>query len=124
MPHPVRRLPPHRPTPNFTPSWNLAPTDPLPVVRYDTKGGEGSLDLLREGLVPFWAKDVKVGCTAVTIERSINAAEQPAIVAARQSRSVASAGQRSLSIGKSARPSPEQVYCNSCSDQTYSRPWR
>ena len=39
----------------------MAPTDPVPVVRYDTKAGERSLDLMRWGLVPFWAKDIKVG---------------------------------------------------------------
>jgi len=57
----VFSIPPHRPTPNFPPSWNVAPTDPLPVVRYDAKAGERSLDPLRWGLVPFWAKDIKVG---------------------------------------------------------------
>jgi putative SOS response-associated peptidase YedK len=57
----VFSIPPHRPTPNFPPSWNVAPTDPLPVVRYDTKVGERSLDVLRWGLVPYWAKDIKVG---------------------------------------------------------------
>jgi hypothetical protein len=31
------------------------------VVRYDAKAGERSLDVLRWGLVPFWAKDIKVG---------------------------------------------------------------
>ena len=31
----VFSIPPHRPTPNFAPSRNAAPTDPLPVVRYD-----------------------------------------------------------------------------------------
>ena len=56
----VFSIPPHRPTPNFPPSWNVAPTDPLPVIRYDAKAGERSLDLLRWGLVPFWAKDIKV----------------------------------------------------------------
>jgi len=35
--------------------------DPLPVVRYDAQAGERSLDLLRWGLVPCWAKDIKVG---------------------------------------------------------------
>jgi len=40
---------------------NLAPTDPLPVVRYDARAGERSLDVMRWGLVPFWAKDIKVG---------------------------------------------------------------
>ena len=39
----------------------MAPTDSLPVVRYDTKAGERSLDMLRWGLVPFWAKDINVG---------------------------------------------------------------
>jgi len=57
----VFSIPPHRPTPNFPPSWNVAPTDSLPVVRHDTKAGERSLGLLRWGLVPFWAKDLNVG---------------------------------------------------------------
>jgi len=39
----------------------VAPTDPLPVVRYQTRAGERSLDLLRWGLVPYWAKDIKIG---------------------------------------------------------------
>ena len=39
----------------------MAPTDPLPVVGDDTRAGERSLDVMRWGLVPFWAKDMKVG---------------------------------------------------------------
>jgi putative SOS response-associated peptidase YedK len=31
------------------------------VVRYDPRAGERSLDVMRWGLVPFWAKDIKVG---------------------------------------------------------------
>ena len=57
----VFSIPPHRPTPNFPPSGNGAPSDLLPVVRYDAKAGERSLDLLRWGLVSHWAKDLKVG---------------------------------------------------------------
>src|SRR6201982_3457510 len=57
----VFSIPPHRPTPNTAPSWNVAPTDPVPIVRYDAKAGERSLDVMRWGLVPFWAKDLKVG---------------------------------------------------------------
>ena len=57
----VFSIPPHRPTPNIAPSWNVAPTDPVPIVRYDAKAGERSLDVMRWGLVPFWAKDIKVG---------------------------------------------------------------
>ena len=55
------RIPPERPTPNFPPSWNVAPTDSLPVVRYDAKATQRSLDMLRWGLIPYWAKDIKVG---------------------------------------------------------------
>jgi len=33
----VFSIPPGRPTPNFPPSWNVAPTDLLLVVRYDRK---------------------------------------------------------------------------------------
>ena len=57
----VFSIPPHRPTPNFPASWNVAPTDPLPVVRFDRKAEERSLDVLHWGLVPYWAKDIKVG---------------------------------------------------------------
>jgi putative SOS response-associated peptidase YedK len=51
----VFSIPPHRPTPNFPPSWNAAPTDLLPRVRFDQRAGE------RRGLIPHWAKDIKVG---------------------------------------------------------------
>jgi putative SOS response-associated peptidase YedK len=54
-------IPAERPTPNFPPSWNVAPTDTLPVVRHDTKAAQRSLDMLRWGLIPNWAKDIKVG---------------------------------------------------------------
>ena len=39
-------IPPERPTPNFAPSWNLAPTDPAPVVHYDAKAGSRALDVM------------------------------------------------------------------------------
>jgi putative SOS response-associated peptidase YedK len=55
------RIPSERPLPNFPPSWNVAPTDSLPVVRFDAKAGQRSLDMLRWGLIPYWAKDINVG---------------------------------------------------------------
>ena len=54
----VFSIPPDPPTPNIAPSWNVAPTDPLPVVSYDTRAGERSLDVMLWGLVPLWAKDI------------------------------------------------------------------
>ena len=57
----VFSIPAHRPTPNFPPTWNGAPTDQLPIVRFDKRAGERSLDLARWGLVPYWAKDINLG---------------------------------------------------------------
>jgi putative SOS response-associated peptidase YedK len=57
----VFSIPPERSTPNFAPSWNVAPTDPLPVVRYHAKEHQRSLDIMRWGLIPYWAKDIKIG---------------------------------------------------------------
>jgi putative SOS response-associated peptidase YedK len=39
----------------------VAPTDPLPVVRYDARDHQRNLNVMRWGLVTFWAKDIKVG---------------------------------------------------------------
>jgi putative SOS response-associated peptidase YedK len=58
-------IPPERSTPNFAPSWNVAPTDPLPIVRYDEKDKQRSLDVMRWGLIPYWAKDIKIGYSTI-----------------------------------------------------------
>jgi putative SOS response-associated peptidase YedK len=59
------RISPDRPTPNIAPSWNVAPTDPLPVVRYDAKERQRTLEVMRWGLIPYWAKDVKIGFSTI-----------------------------------------------------------
>ena len=46
-------IPPERPAPNFAASWNVAPTDPLPIVRFDPKEHQRSLDIARWGLIPY-----------------------------------------------------------------------
>ena len=43
--------------PNSAPSWNIAPTSSVPVVRRHPETGERRLDLLRWGLIPHWSKD-------------------------------------------------------------------
>jgi putative SOS response-associated peptidase YedK len=54
-------IPPDRPIPNFPPNWNVAPTASMPVIRFDAEAGQRSLDMLRWGLIPHWAKDIKIG---------------------------------------------------------------
>ena len=46
-------------TPNWEPTWNMAPTRDAPVVRLHPETRARHLDLLRWGLVPHWAKDPK-----------------------------------------------------------------
>jgi len=53
------------PVPNAPPRYNAAPTDTLAVVRYNPKTSERSLDLLRWGLVPLWAKDISFGVRCI-----------------------------------------------------------
>ncbi len=58
-------IPPERPAPNIAPSWNVAPTDPLPIVHYDAKAGARDLEVMRWGLIPYWAKDIKIGFSTI-----------------------------------------------------------
>ncbi len=60
----VFSIPPEQPAPNFAANWNVAPTDSLPIVRRHPERGR-SLDLMRWGLVPFWAKDAKIGFSTI-----------------------------------------------------------
>jgi len=39
----------------------MSPRRQPAIVRYDAKAGSRTLDLMRWGLVPYWAKDIKVG---------------------------------------------------------------
>ncbi len=50
---------------NTPPRWNGAPTDPLMIVRRDPETGQNSLDLVRWGLVPHFAKDLKGGAKLI-----------------------------------------------------------
>src|SRR5690348_9539996 len=53
------------PLPNIRPRWNAAPTDRLPVVLLDRKTGRRRLEVLRWGLIPYWAKDAKIGYSTI-----------------------------------------------------------
>ncbi|TVR96459.1 MAG: SOS response-associated peptidase [Rhodospirillales bacterium] len=48
------------PVPSFPPRYNIAPSQEAPVVRLDADG-DRELTMLRWGLVPFWAEDLKIG---------------------------------------------------------------
>jgi putative SOS response-associated peptidase YedK len=51
--------------PNYPERFNIAPTDPVLTVRFNPKSQERTLDVLRWGLVPYWAKDLKFGARCI-----------------------------------------------------------
>jgi putative SOS response-associated peptidase YedK len=53
------------PLPNSRPRYNAAPTQDMAVVRFSPESKRRTLDTLRWGLVPYWAKDVKIGYTMI-----------------------------------------------------------
>ena len=61
---------------SFEPRYNIAPTQSIATIRADEQGLR-SLDLLRWGLVPHWAKDVGIGNRLINA-RAETVAEKPA----------------------------------------------
>jgi len=47
-------------TPDLPPRYNVAPTQPVPVIR-EASDGSRRLSMMRWGLVPSWAKDIGDG---------------------------------------------------------------
>ncbi len=70
--------------PGLKPRYNVAPTQPLAVIR--SAAGQGrELVFLRWGLIPFWAKDASAGARFINA-RAETAAEKPAFRLAFQQR--------------------------------------
>ncbi len=67
--------------PDLVPRYNIAPTQPVSVVRIAPDGGRRELVALRWGLVPSWAKDPKIGNRMINA-RAETVAQKPAFRAA------------------------------------------
>lgn len=65
-------------------SWNVAPTQSAPIVRF-IEGSGRALSLLRWGLVPFWAEDPKIGSSLINA-RAETVTEKPSFRTAFKSR--------------------------------------
>lgn len=68
----------------YTPRFNIAPTQMIPVVREDAKG-ELRADLLKWGLIPSWSNDEGIGFRLINA-RAKTLAEKPAFRGALKSR--------------------------------------
>ncbi len=51
--------------PGFGPSYNIAPQSIQPVVRVNADTGKREFVPMRWGLVPYWAKDAKIGYSTI-----------------------------------------------------------
>jgi putative SOS response-associated peptidase YedK len=67
--------------PDMEPRYNIAPTQPVAAVRVAAESQAQELALLHWGLIPFWAKDPKIGARMINA-RSETAAEKPSFRAA------------------------------------------
>lgn len=62
---------------DWSPRYNIAPTQPVPVIRQHPKEPVRALSTMKWGLVPSWAKDPSVGAGMINA-RSETAHERPA----------------------------------------------
>jgi len=74
-PDAIRRLFRYAEQPNFPPRYNVAPTQPVPIVRIEN--GERHFALVRWGLIPGWVKDPK-GLSLLINARGESVNDKPA----------------------------------------------
>lgn len=53
------------PTFDILPSYNIAPQTFQPVIRLSRETGQRELAQMRGGLIPYWAKDAKIGFSTI-----------------------------------------------------------
>ena len=70
---------------DWSPRYNIAPTQPVPVIRQNPKEPVRELSLIRWGLIPSWAKDSSVAAKMINA-RSETASTKPAFSDALKSR--------------------------------------
>jgi putative SOS response-associated peptidase YedK len=69
----------------WNPRYNIAPTQPVPIIRQNPKEPVRELSLVRWGLIPSWAKDASVAAQMINA-RSETASTKPAFRDALKSR--------------------------------------
>jgi putative SOS response-associated peptidase YedK len=62
---------------DWSPRYNIAPTEPVPVIRQHPKERVRQLSLMKWGLIPHWAKDPSIATSTVNA-KSETAATKPA----------------------------------------------
>ena len=71
--------------PRLAPRYNIAPTQPVGIVRLSAQGRGREWGLVHWGLIPSWSKDPTIGARMINA-RSETAAEKPSFRAAMRRR--------------------------------------
>ena len=62
---------------DWEPRYNIAPTQPVPVIRQHPKEPVRQISLMKWGLIPHWAKDASIAASTINA-KSETAATKPA----------------------------------------------
>ena len=62
---------------DWNPRFNIAPTQPVPVIRQHPKEAVRQLSVMKWGLIPYWAKDPSIAMSTINA-KSETAATKPA----------------------------------------------
>lgn len=62
---------------DWNPRYNIAPIQPVPIIRQHPKEPRREMSLVRWGLIPSWAKDASISAQMINA-RSETAATKPA----------------------------------------------
>jgi len=62
---------------DWNPRYNIAPIQPVPIIRQHPKEPRREMSLVRWGLIPSWAKDASISVQMINA-RSETAATKPA----------------------------------------------
>jgi putative SOS response-associated peptidase YedK len=62
---------------DWSPRYNIAPTQPVPVIRQNPKRPMRELSLMRWGLIPYWAKNASISTSTINA-KSETVATKPA----------------------------------------------
>ncbi len=61
---------------DWSPRYNVAPTQQVPTIRQDAKEPRRILSSMRWGLIPFWAKDAAIGSSMINCRSETAASNQ------------------------------------------------
>ena len=90
--------------PNIPASWNVCPTDPM-LVAVRSQDGKRIPQQMRWGLIPWWAKDIKVGFSSINARAETVDTALHSVTLGRRASAASSSLTDSMN-GRSQRSSP------------------